>query len=239
MICTAGGRRLSRELGGGDWSSAFSFRLDDRDLVARFGRWRDDFEKDQAAMVFAGPDLPVPRVLEIGDAFDGAYAISERHFGSFLEELDAEGFRRVLPALLRALDAMRMVPVPREARGGSWAEWLRDVLVDRPGGRVSGWREKIASSPELDALFVAGQSAFDELVDGCPDLLHVLHLDLVNRNVLVTDDCTRLEAVFDWGCLAYGDFLYDVAWLTFWAPWFPGIAATDVRGAALRHYAST
>ncbi|MDQ1461988.1 MAG: hypothetical protein QOI08_3472, partial [Actinomycetota bacterium] len=44
----------------------------------------------QAAMRFAGPDLPVPRVLEIGDAFDGSYAISERHFGVFLEELDAE-----------------------------------------------------------------------------------------------------------------------------------------------------
>src|ERR1700674_565871 len=76
-------------LRGGDWSSAFAFRLDGQDLVARFGRWRDDFEKDAAAMAFAGPDLPIPRVLEIGDAFDGAYAISERHFGIFLEELDA------------------------------------------------------------------------------------------------------------------------------------------------------
>ena len=93
------------ELHGGDWSSAFSFRLDDRDLVVRFGRWREDFEKDQLAMAFAGPDLPVPRLLEIGDAFDGAYAISERHSGVFLEELDADGFALVLPALLAALEA--------------------------------------------------------------------------------------------------------------------------------------
>src|SRR5437879_557241 len=99
-----GRARAVAELRGGDWSSAFSFRLDGRDFVARFGRWRDDFENDAAAMAFAGPDLPVPRVVEIGDAFDGAYVISERHFGVFLEELDAEGFQRVLPALLRALD---------------------------------------------------------------------------------------------------------------------------------------
>ena len=67
----------------------------------------------------------------------------------------------------------------------------------------------------------------------------MLHLDLINRNVLVADDRTRLEAVFDWGCLAYGDFLYDVAWLMFWAPWHPGLAATDIRGAVLDHYATT
>jgi hygromycin-B 4-O-kinase len=230
--------RAVAEIRGGDWSTAFSFRLDGRDYVARFGLWREDFEKDDAAMLFAGPDLPVPRVLEIGDAFEGAYAISERHFGVFLEELDAEGFQQVLPALLRALDAMRSIPVPHDARGMPWGDWLRDLLIDHPGGRVSGWRQKIATSPELDALFVAGQNAFENLVDACPDIQHVLHLDLINRNVLVADDRTHLEAVFDWGCLAYGDFLYDVAWLTFWAPWHAGFTATDIRGAVLDHYAS-
>jgi aminoglycoside phosphotransferase (APT) family kinase protein len=227
------------ELRGGDWSSAFAFRLDGHDLVARFGRWRDDFEKDAAAMAFAGPDLPVPRVIEIGDAFEGAYAISERHFGIFLEELDAEGFQRVLPSLLRALDTLQSVLVPDDARGMPWKEWLRTLLVDLPGARVSGWRQKIAASSELDALFVAGQNAFEDLVDACPDLQHVLHLDLINRNVLVADDRTHLEAVFDWGCLAYGDFLYDIAWFTFWAPWHPGLAATDIRAAVLDHYATT
>src|SRR6476660_7655139 len=105
------------ELRGGDWSSALGFRLEGRDLVARFGEWRDDFEKDAAAMAFAGPDRPIPRVLEIGEAFVGAYAISERYFGVFLEDLDAEGFRVVLPALLRALDTMRSAPVADDARG--------------------------------------------------------------------------------------------------------------------------
>jgi hygromycin-B 4-O-kinase len=227
------------ELRGGDWSSAFAFQLDGRDFVARFGQWRDDFEKDAAAMAFASPDLPIPRVLEIGDAFDGAYAISERHFGIFLEELDAEGFRLVLPALLRALDTMRSAPVRDNARGMPWSEWLRTLLVDHPGARVSGWRHKIATSPELDALFVAGLNAFEDLVDACPDLQHVLHLDLINRNVLVAHERTRLEAVFDWGCLAYGDYVYEVAWLMFWAPWHRGLAATDIRGAVLDHYATT
>ncbi len=53
----AGRARDVSELGGGDWSRAFSFRLDGRDLVARFGPYGEDFAKDQQAMAFAGPDL--------------------------------------------------------------------------------------------------------------------------------------------------------------------------------------
>src|SRR5438067_6932031 len=68
-------------LGGGDWSRAFSFRLDNRDLVVRFGRYLEDFTKDQKAMAFARPDLPVPAVLEVGEALGVFYAISERRFG--------------------------------------------------------------------------------------------------------------------------------------------------------------
>jgi hypothetical protein len=33
-----------------------------------------------------------------------------------------------------------------------------------------------------------------------------------------------------------GDFLYEVAWFTFWAPWHAGLAAIDFRSAILRHY---
>src|SRR5450432_3090496 len=101
-----------RELGGGAWSRAFSFRLDGRDLVARFGQHGEDFAKDQAAMAFAGPYLPVPRVLEVGGALGGAYAISERHFGLFLVDLDEPRWRRLLPALLRGLDHLRQLQVP-------------------------------------------------------------------------------------------------------------------------------
>jgi hygromycin-B 4-O-kinase len=221
-------------LAGGDWSRAFGFQVNGQDLVVRFGAWREDFEKDRAAMAFSGPDLPVPQVIEIAEAFGGFYAISERHFGAFLEELDEDHVRRVLPALLRALDAMRALPVGPDARRVAWVRWLQDQLVDRPGGRVSGWRHQLPD--DVERLFLAAENALEELLPACPDLHHVLHLDLINRNVLVTRDASHLEAVFDWGCLAYGDFVYEVAWFTFWAPWHPGLAAVDIRSAVLDHY---
>ena len=153
----AGQARDVAELGGGDWSRAFSFRLDGRDLVARFGQYGEDFARDQQAMALSGPDLPVPRVLETGGALGGAYAISERCFGEFLETLDAARWRRLLPALLRGLDALRDAPAldtgalarpagrsaaaqlaraaPGRTRRPSWPAGVR--LAGGPG-RVSG-----------------------------------------------------------------------------------------------------
>ncbi len=214
----AGRARDVSELGGGDWSRAFSFRLDGRDLVARFGAYGEDFARDQQAMGFAGPDLPVPEVLETGCALGGAYAISQRCFGVFLETLDESRWRRLLPVLLRGLDALRRLPVPRA--GGtapdagspaSWRGWLWLGLTDRPGERVSGWQAVLARQAGLSDLFAAGERAFSALLYACPEIRHVVHGDLPNRNVLVAPDESRLTAVFDWGCLAYGDFLYEVA----------------------------
>ena len=241
----AGQARDVAELGGGDWSRAFSFRLDGRNLVARFGHYGEDFARDQQAMALSGPDLPVPRVLETGRALGGAYAISERRFGVFLETLDAAGWRRLLPALLRGLDALRAAPAlgagERAGAGGraptgSWREQLKAQLEDHPGQRVSGWRATLAGSAELDSLFTAGERAVSGLLEACPEIRHVLHRDLLNRNVLVAGDGLRLTAVFDWGCYGLGDFLYEVAWFTFWAPWHAGLAAIDFRSAILGHY---
>lgn len=237
------------ELSGGDWSRAFSFRLADQDLVVRFGRYGEDFAKDREAMALGGPDLPVPAVLEIGEALGAAYAISERCFGIFLDDLDAAQWGRVLPAILRALDALRQAPAPADDRDAypkapqtsadAWGAQLLQSLVDRPGGRVSGWREKLACSSELDELFVAAKRELERLVAGCPTVRHVLHRDLLNRNVLVSNDATRLVGVFDWGCSMVGDFLYEIAWFDFWAPWHPGLAAIDLPSKALEHYRAT
>jgi hygromycin-B 4-O-kinase len=234
------------ELGSGEWSRAFSFRLGDEQLVARFGQHGEDFEKDRSAMAFAGPDLPIPKVLEVGEALGGAYAISERHAGTFLEALDAAGWRRVLPALLCALDAMRELPVPTDSpvewpanpqsEPVSWQEWLLRTLEDRPGGRVAGWREGIAASAEIAGIFGSAERELTRCLPVCPEIRHVVHSDLINRNVFVSTDATRLEAVFDWGGAFRGDFLYEVACLSFWAPWYPALDALDLPARVWDHY---
>jgi hypothetical protein len=64
-----------------------------------------------------------------------------------------------------------------------------------------------------------------------PDLVHG---DLLHGNVLVSPDARRVEAVLSWKCSVRGDFLFDAAWCSFWAPWHPGIAAADPLSGLLR-----
>lgn len=230
-------------LGGGDWSRAFSFDLEGRGLVVRFGGYQEDFLKDRAAMTFAGPALPIPSMLHIGEALDGFYAVSERHSGVSLETLDEPGWQALLSALLSGFDALRSIELPGSVHwagdGGAtslgWREWLVDSLEDKPGGRVSGWRAKLEATPETAELFATGERTLHSLLWACPEARHLLHRDLLNRNVLVADDASRLEAVFDWGCSLAGDFLYEVAWLTFWAPWYPALESLDIRRVIREH----
>jgi hygromycin-B 4-O-kinase len=229
----------------GEWSRAYAFRKGGADRIIRFATVVEEFQKDRAAARFASPDLPIPAVLEIGEAFDGYYAISVRGFGEFLEELDEVALPRALPSVLRMLDAMREIPLESSAGAGSWrrddvaerSSWrahLIGVATDHPDRRTYGWRDRLTTQPDAEAAFDDAFGRFESLVAACPEIRHVIHSDLLHGNVLVADD--RVAAVFDWQCALYGDFLYDVAWFTFWSAWYPALAAVDFRGEVLRHY---
>jgi aminoglycoside phosphotransferase (APT) family kinase protein len=225
-------------LSGGFWSSAYGYRVGDDALVLRLGRDPEGFEMDRAAMAFTRPDLPVPVVVEVGEAFGGAFAISERHFGRFLEALSPADADVGGPTLVRLLRALRSVPADPgggvswhspDAQGApSWRQWLSDSLVDDPRHRVSGWRARIAEDPVTDRLFRACERRVRELAVACPERRDLVHRDLLHSNVLVSDDASTVSAVFSWKCSLRGDFLFDVAWCTFWAAWHPGIAALDL-----------
>lgn len=263
LAATHGARVSGLEpLQGGYWSAAFGYRVNERELVIRFGDVREGFEMDRMAMAFSGADLPVPEVLEIGEVFGGGYAISIRHHGRFLEDVRPEEASTVGPAIERTLAALRAVdaepsapaawyPAAAAADGSTWRGWLTDGLVDDPRRRVSGWREALAADRDLDDLFRACEVRIRELLVVCPERRDLVHGDLLNRNVLITDDASQVTAVFSWKCSVRGDFLFDVAWCTFWGSWHPGIAAVDLwnrtldspglpgdalRDAALRHH---
>jgi hygromycin-B 4-O-kinase len=228
--------------GEGAWSRCFGFSDRGRDLVIRFGRFLDDFESDRRAASFRSEALPVPEFLELGEALGGYFAISSRVRGQPLESLDAEDWQAVLPSLFATLDAIREIDLSKTTGYGDWARapfrsW-RDFLIavdaDPPQSRTSGWRQKLIDSPDGDDLFCEGHALLQDLTDASPGPRAVVHGDLVNRNVFVEEG--QLSGVFDWGCALYGDFLYDVAWIEFWTPWYEGAAELDIRGEATRHY---
>lgn len=237
----------------GAWSRAFTCEIEvdgvRRELVTRFGTYDDDFAKDELASRWSSPALPVPAVRRRWRAGE-VYAIaSDRHTGVFLEDLDAAGWRRILPHVWAAIDTLRRAPVDltrlpqplsADALGaqGSWSDWLCSIEHDEPNERGGGWSRTLADSPTGDGSFQAGIALLRELTRGLEPPRSWVHSDLLHGNVLVAPDGHAMNAIFDWGCLHLNDYLYDVAWLEFWAPWHAGLATVDVRQEARQHFAA-
>ncbi len=239
------GRRAAdiRLLGAGEWSRAYGFVLDGCDAVIRFGDHVEDFRKDQVMAAYSCAALPVPPVIEIGAAGDGYFALSQRAPGELLDGLDGAGMRAALQGLLAALDALRDIDVSGTGGYGIWApdqtgpaaSWAQALLaISQETARVPGWRAALAASPVGTRPFDQGYARLRELAAGLPDERHLIHGDLVNRNVLV--EGSRITAVIDWGNALYGDWLYDAAWLIFWWPWFPRWQGIDITDELERHW---
>ena len=234
-------------VGAGSWSTAFAFTDGARRLVARFGRHVADYRKDARAADLFGEILPVPRVLEIGPAFDDHFfAISEWAPGDAIDALPEPRLREALPSLLSAIDRMTTAPLPADEGFGAWSaagetpfvSW-RDALlaiVEAPEHpRVRGWRAFLRSNPVWSNAFDAAAARLAALAEACPPgVRHLIHSDLTAGNVLVRGG--RVSAVFDWGNSLIGDPLYDAAWLIFWSPWHPGLSPElVVRETRRRH----
>jgi hygromycin-B 4-O-kinase len=234
-------------LGRGEWSRAFSFRNGGAEYVVRFGGYVEDFAKDRIAAGYASGDLPIPAVIEIGEAFEGYYAVSERAHGGYIDELDGAEMRATMPSLFAALDAMRRVDLEGTTGYGlwdaegvgtfpSWREALLGIGLDQPGDRGYGWRAGLAASRTGTGPFDEALGHLAALLDFCPEERHLIHSDLLHFNVLVAGN--RITAVVDWGCGLYGDFLYDIAWFAFWSDWFPAWKGIDFREEARRHFSA-
>ncbi|WP_276977994.1 aminoglycoside phosphotransferase family protein [Flavobacterium filum] len=232
-------------LGKGEWSQAFSFRNLDNDYVIRFGLYSDDFKKDQIAAAYTASDLPIPKVVEIGQALGRSFAISERAFGNMLDGLDEPQMVQIVPAVFQMLDAIRMTNVNSTSGYGNWntekiapystwQEYLLDAWNDPVTSRTYGWRASLQNSPMGEAPFNKAFNVLKSLVEKCPEERYLLHTDLLHYNVLVQG--SKISAVIDWGNAMYGDFLYELAGLIVWSPWYPAMQNIDWAAEALNHY---
>ncbi len=233
-----------KALRGGFWSAAYAYRLGDEELVVRFGASRDGYDMDQAAMPFGGPALPIPEVRHVGEALGGAFAISVRHHGRFLEDIDPSEAAVVGPAIERLLVALRANRAPLDARpdwwvntdpaASTWREWLEISLVDHADWPNHGWRARLAEHADADRVFRACEERLATLRDACPERRDLVHSDLLHQNVLLNERGEEVTAVFSWKLSMFADFLWDVAWCTLWTPWHPGIGALDLFDRTLK-----
>jgi hygromycin-B 4-O-kinase len=160
-----------------------------------------------------------------------------------LDDCGEGEMRAVLPSLLKTLDALRDADLSGTAGFGLWhgdgrgeyATW-REALehVAKGADRRAEQRDLLVRTRIGAREFDAAVARMRELLPFCPEDRHVVHNDLLYHNVLVDDDGVVL---LDWGASIFGDFLYDIALLTFWWPWYRKWPGIDIRREIERHYA--
>lgn len=224
-------------LNAGAWSQAFRFSRAGTNLVIRWSRQRENFVRDQLASQHRAPALPIPQVYELGEHAGWYYAVSEFARGSYLEAATAAELDALVPAISQMLIALHDADVTASQKYGywlddghgtfgSWQDFLRYVREDHAHSMIAGWRENLERSSwgmsEFDGLY----RELEKRVTVCAEARHLIHSDLLNFNVLVQG--SDISAVLDWGSSKYGDFLYDLAWFSFYAPWYPQFADVNL-----------
>lgn len=227
-------------LSGGMWSATYAFSENGREYVVRFHDRRDDLEKDRFAERWSSPRLRTGHIVEIGDLEGGAYGISDRVRGTHIDNLDAGGMLRLLPSLFDALDALRDADLSGTSGWGLWHGDGNAEHVSWPDALMRNTRNDRRGLVALSSVgakgFDAGVSRMRELISFMPERRYVVHNDLLNFNVLADSSGPIL---LDWGASIYGDFVYDLALLTFWWPWYAKWSAIDIDAEVRRRYGAT
>jgi hygromycin-B 4-O-kinase len=233
----------------GAWSSPYGYTIDGDRVVIRFNPVREDLAKDAlvSSWIADTPNLPVPPIIELGQALGGWYAIAPRIDGEFIDRLSAEGIVATRPSLFTALDALRALPLPgttgyggfdEHGRGShdTWAAFLLDVGTDPPAPRGHGWRRNLETSPTGAATFDRALTHLQTLAPDLPNARALIHADLLHNNVFSRDH--QITGIIDWQCGTFGDPVYDIAWLVYCWAYFPAWSGIDVAALARTHLAA-
>lgn len=229
---------------GGDWSQAFFFESGDQPKVIRFSQTNEDFLKDKFAHRFISPNLPIPKIEEIGKAVDGYYAISPKIEGEMVDHLSNGRMKLLVPQVLSLFNALRTTDLSdtvgyggwnAEGKGtsNSWSEFLARVDKYDPASRVD-WRAGLASRLETTALFNSVYEVMARLLEYCPEERHLIHNDLLHFNLITKEN--MVVGVIDWGNSLYGDFLYDLAMFDLWQFYYPSMEGIDWKGEAKKYF---
>ncbi|MDO8451887.1 MAG: phosphotransferase [bacterium] len=234
-------------VGYGEWSQAFFYKEEKVQKIIRFSDTDEDFLRDQFAHTYSSQRLPIPEIEEIGNVFDGFFAISKHVEGEMIDTLESEPMRMLVPKLLNLFEAMRSTDTskskgfgPWDTNGNglknSWKEYISEPGIDVPTMRIHGWKEKLVRRTHEHDIFNQAYKQLVSMIAFCPEERHIIHSDLLHFNVLVKD--REIAAVLDWGCAKYGDFLYDVAWFIFWQFYYPSMKGIDFKEETRHHFSN-
>ncbi len=237
-------------INGGEGSQAYGFSVSGQGYIIRVNKhYSLGFKKDEFAFThYSALGVPIPKIYQIGKINDQLhYCISQKVEGKIVSSLKSADFMAITHELFKVLDAIHSADVSHTRGYGKW---------DAEGKAESkSWREQIMSvdayaksTPSNPGLFETSfleksfwdkvQARLSELLPYCPEERYLVHGDYGFNNVF--SDGSSITGVIDWEGSLYGDFLFDVAWLSFWSQNLNYqelyLKHTDKKGVKIEHF---
>lgn len=98
----------------------------------------------------------------------------------------------------------------------SWKGFIARIIEEeRPDGCYGRWHTLFRTTFLERDLFETVCDHMLRLLQVCPEERYLVHGGYGNDNVLAQGG--KVTAVLDWIDAMYGNFVYDIAWIDFWA----------------------
>lgn len=216
--------KIIKEFSENEVSRAFLLSTQDREYVIRVDSVMDTFAKDKYAYEhFATEELIIPKTVQLGKIEEGLfYSITEKLDGITLNELNDLEFKNVLPNLASVLRKIHNTDISKTTGYGNWGidgkgdhkSW-KDYIISLRKSKYWNWDEMFSKDKYEKELFDKAYNKMIGLSKFISEDRFLLHGDYGFSNVLIENG--KVTGVLDWGVSKYGDFIYDIAWLDFWA----------------------
>jgi len=181
-----------RALRPGGLSRVYAYDLAGAPFVVRFNSRPEAFEADRVAHErFAGPGLPIPRVLELGRFGDLHFALSERLPGRIMWDIPAAEYDLALPALLDAHDRIAAIDPGDGFSREPWPAFLDAFARDHDEpGFWHGWRSLFDTSFLERDVWEGLYARFRALLGAVHDpgrLVHDAEQEVLGADPVVTE----------------------------------------------------
>ncbi len=191
----------------GQIAQTYSFTSGGQEYIVRFNQDNMGANFPKEAFIadrVASPRIPIPRIVHVGYFKELHYSITVKVPGRPLDQLAPAEYTQLLPEIMRTLDAIHHIDVSNWPPGYG-------VFDNNGVGLSTSWRNFL----ERD-VFDSIYEEMSRLLDSCPEERSLVHGNYGFSNVITHG--RKITGVLDWIDAKYGDFVYDIAWLDFWAP---------------------
>ncbi|MBS4219831.1 phosphotransferase [Bacillus sp. FJAT-49711] len=212
----------------GELSKVFSYNNKGKDYIIHFNKNGERFIKDEYLYEkLSKLGIPIPRIERNGKFNDLAFSISEKASGQSLVAYPENKVRKVLPSL--AIEYKKMTEIlldstekygaidhNGEAVFDTWQQYIESFFQRNQEGFWKDWYALFEHSFLEKEVFDYYYEMMMELSLSTPKEKYLVHGDFHLGNII--SDGKDITAIVDWEMAMYGDFMFDIANLHFWAP---------------------